>query len=329
MQPQPTRDWQKSLAEGFNDLAQLCHYLHIKPEALNHPLKNAVFPLRVPLSFAECMEKGNPHDPLLLQILPVAEELVDYPGYTVDPVGDMDANAAIGIIHKYHGRALVITTGSCAINCRYCFRRNFPYAEVQLTKSRLHATLDYIRQHTELSEIILSGGDPLLLNDDRFGDLLQQLNTISHLQRIRIHSRIPVVLPERITPQLLQILSSSDKKIILVLHANHANELSDNVKHACTQLSQNGITLLNQAVLLRNVNDSVLALHALSEKLFDLGVMPYYLHLLDKATGTGHFEVTKPKALALYKQLQILLPGYLVPKLVSEQAGAAYKIPLS
>ncbi|MEQ1636371.1 MAG: EF-P beta-lysylation protein EpmB [Methylococcales bacterium] len=330
IQPQPTPYWQTSLAEGFQNLTQLCQYLQISPTALNQPLvEHATFPLRVPLGFAACMEKGNPDDPLLRQVLPIAEELVDYPGYSADPVGDLDANAAIGIIHKYHGRALIITTGGCAINCRYCFRRNFPYAEVQLTKSRLDFTLEYIKQHAELTEIILSGGDPLLLNDDRLGELIMQLNAIKNLQRIRIHSRIPVVLPERITPELLTMLKSSAKKIILVLHANHANELSQNVAKVCTQLTQAGIMLLNQSVLLKDVNDSASVLQALSEKLFSLNVMPYYLHLLDKATGTGHFEVAKPVAIRIYQQLQELLPGYLVPKLVSEQAGAAYKISVS
>ncbi|NOT84146.1 MAG: EF-P beta-lysylation protein EpmB [Methylococcaceae bacterium] len=330
IKPEPTQHWQKSLAEGFNDLAQLCQYLEISPTALNHPLTApAVFPLRVPLSFAACMEKGNPNDPLLRQVLPVTEELIDYPGYNADPVGDLAANTAIGLIHKYHGRALIITTGACAINCRYCFRRNFPYAEVQLTKSRLDSTLKYIKQHTELTEIILSGGDPLLLNDERLDELIIQLNTLKHIQRIRIHSRIPVVLPERITPELLSILSSSSQKIILVLHANHANELSPAVANVCRQLSQNNITLLNQSVLLKGVNDSVLALCTLSEKLFNLGVLPYYLHVLDKATGTGHFEVSTQVALEVYRQLQTLLPGYLVPKLVTEQAGAAYKMPLN
>lgn len=325
----PPQHWQKALADGFSHLEQLCTYLELKPTELNVALSaQTQFPLRVPLSYAACMEKGNPADPLLRQVLPVVEELHDYLGFSNDPVGDLDALASSGIIHKYHGRALIISTGSCAINCRYCFRRNFPYADVQLTKSQLNSTLTYIREHTELSEIILSGGDPLLLSDDRLNDLIMQLNNIEHVKRIRVHSRIPVVLPERITPELISVIQNSIPKVIIVIHANHPNELSEQVKAACEQLSQAGITLLNQSVLLKGVNDSVAVLCALSEKLFTLGVLPYYLHVLDKAKGTGHFEVSRIIALNLYQQLQTLLPGYLVPKLVSELAGEAYKIPV-
>lgn len=335
MQQRSTPHWQQTLAEGFNDLQQLCQYLELNPATLNllclsgcTTPEHTAFPLRVPRSYAANMEKGNPHDPLLRQILPISAELVDYPGFSNDPVGDLAAHTANGIIHKYHGRALIITTGSCAINCRYCFRRNFPYADVQLTKSRFDATLAYIHQHTELTEIILSGGDPLLLNDARLGDLVRELNTVSHLKRLRIHSRIPIVLPERVTPELLTTFKNSRLQIVLVVHANHAHELSTAVAIACRQLSAINVTLLNQSVLLKGVNDSVTILGALSEKLFTLGILPYYLHLLDKAKGTGHFEVSAATALDLYQQLQVLLPGYLVPKLVSEQAGAAYKIPL-
>lgn len=324
-----TPHWQQALTEGFNNLQQLCHYLALNPTTLNlTTLEQTTFPLRVPRGYAANMEKSNPHDPLLLQVLPVAAELVDYAGFSNDPVGDLAAHTASGIIHKYHGRALIITTGSCAINCRYCFRRNFPYADVQLTKSRWDSTLTYIRQHTELTEIILSGGDPLLLSDDRLGDLITAISAIKHVKRLRIHSRIPIVLPERITPELLACFKNNRLQFVLIVHANHANELSDAVATACKCLSQAGITLLNQSVLLKGINDSVTVLTTLSEKLLMLGVLPYYLHLLDKAKGTGHFEVSEKIALDLYQQLQTLLPGYLVPKLVSEQAGAAYKIPL-
>lgn len=342
MQQRSTPHWQQALAEGFNDLQQLCQYLALDPATLkilcpSHPSgcsgctspEHLSFPLRVPRSYAANMEKGNPHDPLLRQVLPVSAELVDYPGFSDDPVGDLAAHTASGIIHKYHGRALIIATGSCAINCRYCFRRNFPYADVQLTKSRFDAALAYIRQHTELTEIILSGGDPLLLSDDRLDDLVSAIGNITHIKRLRIHSRIPIVLPERITPELLMILNNTRLQIVLVVHANHANELSAAVAIACRQLSAINVTLLNQSVLLKGINDSATILGALSEKLFTLGILPYYLHLLDRAKGTGHFEVSVATALNLYQQLQVLLPGYLVPKLVSEQAGAAYKIPLS
>lgn len=329
MSPAPT-NWQQALADGFQDLAQLCEYLQLDPSSECYPdaLKNR-FPLRVPRSFAACMEKGNPHDPLLRQVLPDPAELRDFPGYTTDPVGDLQAHAAPGVIHKYHGRALLISTGACAVHCRYCFRRNFPYADVQLSKSQLSNTLDYVRAHPDIQEIILSGGDPLLLNDARLSELLTALQGISHVQRIRIHSRIPVVLPERITPELIALLRAPRQRIVMVLHANHAKELSADVAQACQALGDAGITLLNQTVLLKQVNDSPSVLRELSERLFELRVMPYYLHVLDKASGTGHFEVSKADAVAIYHQLQSQLPGYLVPKLVTEQAGAAYKLPVS
>lgn len=319
--------WQSALANAFDDLEQLLAFLELTPEQLDFtPLAGHNFPIRVPLSFAQCMQKGNPHDPLLRQVLPSQEELVDYPGYTHDPVGDLQASATIGVIHKYHGRALLITTGSCAVHCRYCFRRNFPYQELQLSKSQLHLAMDYLQSHSELSEVILSGGDPLLLNDARLQMLLEQINSIAHIQRIRIHTRIPVVLPERVTPELLTLLSQSRAKVVMVLHANHAQELSERVAEVTRLLNSYQITLLNQSVLLKGVNDCAVILKQLSERLFECGVLPYYLHTLDKAKGTGHFALASAQALELYRQLQVVLPGYLVPRLVTEQAGAAHKI---
>ena len=251
---------------------------------------------------------------------------MDIPGFISDPVGDMTAVAEAGVIHKYQGRALLITTGACAINCRYCFRRNFPYSDVQLTPHRQKQALNYIAQHRDITEVILSGGDPLLLNDQKIESLLQQLQQISHLKRIRIHSRLPVVLPARITQQLLTCLANSSKQIILVIHSNHVNELSDPVAKACDQLRINNVTLLNQSVLLKGINDSAEQLCKLSERLFSLGILPYYLHLLDKATGTGHFEVKQEDAIQLMQQVKSHLPGYLVPKLVKEVAGESHKI---
>lgn len=327
MTTQQSANWQHALSNAFTNLAQLCAHLELNPQQLGYEtFTSEQFPLRVPLSFANCMRKSDPNDPLLRQVLPISAELLQYPGYSNDPVGDVNASASIGVIHKYHGRVLFITTGSCAINCRYCFRRNFPYAELQLTKSQQRAAIAYLEQHTELTEVILSGGDPLLLNDDRLKDLLTQINALPHIQRIRIHTRIPIVLPERMTAELLAAFRQSTQKIIVVIHANHANELSEHVASATHRLSQQGITLLNQSVLLKGINDDAQALQALSERLFAIGVLPYYLHTLDKASGTGHFEVAEADALYLHSHLQKVLPGYLVPRLVHEQAGAAHKI---
>ncbi|MGZ8236826.1 MAG: EF-P beta-lysylation protein EpmB [Methylobacter sp.] len=320
------KNWQQQLAEAFNNIEDLCRYLNLSPNDL--PISAAAaesFPLRVPLSFAACIEKGNAHDPLLRQVLPVSEELFAYPGYSNDPVGDLAAATQIGVLHKYHGRVLLIDTGSCAINCRYCFRRNFPYADLQLSKQQEDAAIKSIQNNTSISEVILSGGDPLLLSESRLARLIRQLDGIEHLKRIRIHSRLPIVLPARITEEFINTLTQSAKQIIIVVHCNHANEINDRVIAACNSLKNSGITLFNQSVLLKGVNDDAEVLCELSEQLFSHGIIPYYLHLLDKATGTGHFEVSETEALALMRQVQAALPGYLVPKLVKEQAGATSK----
>jgi EF-P beta-lysylation protein EpmB len=320
------KNWQQQLAEAFTTLEVLCHYLHLDSTELPISATAAQnFPLRVPLSFAACMEKGNPNDPLLRQVLPINDELLAYSGYSHDPVGDLSAATQTGVLHKYQGRVLLINTGSCAINCRYCFRRNFPYADLQLGKQQEQAAMLSIQNDTNIHEVILSGGDPLLLSDVRLARLIEQLNAILHIKRIRIHSRLPIVLPARITAGLIHILAQSPKQIIMVLHCNHANELNERVIHACQQLKKHGITLLNQSVLLKGVNDDTAVLCELSEQLFQYSILPYYLHLLDKATGTGHFAVSETDALLLMEQVQASLSGYLVPKLVKEVAGAESK----
>lgn len=324
------KNWQQQLAEAFNNIEDLCRYLNLSPDDL--PISAAAaenFSLRVPLSFAACIEKGNAQDPLLRQVLPVSEELFAYPGYSNDPVGDLAAATRIGVLHKYHGRVLLIDTGSCAINCRYCFRRNFPYADLQLSKQQEDAAIKSIQNDTSISEVILSGGDPLLLSESRLARLIRQLDGIEHLKRIRIHSRLPIVLPARITGEFINTLTQSVKQIIIVVHCNHANEINARVIAACNSLKNSGITLFNQSVLLKGVNNNAEALCELSEQLFSHGIIPYYLHLLDKATGTGHFEVSETEALALMRQVQAALPGYLVPKLVKEQAGGTSKQTIS
>lgn len=218
--------WQQSLAEAFTSVEDLCRYLRIEINTLPLLFDYKSFPLRVPRVFVDCMEPGNPLDPLLRQILPLQDEERINPGYSHDPVGDLHAVATPGVIHKYQGRVLLIVTGACAVHCRYCFRRNFPYAELQLSNQKLQQAMDYLTAHEEVSEVILSGGDPLLLNDDKLGRLLEKLGSLAHLKRIRIHSRIPVVLPSRITPPLLNNLKKTGKQIVLVIHANHGNELS-------------------------------------------------------------------------------------------------------
>lgn len=321
-----TLNWQQQLTEAFSTIEDLCEYLELSPTNLPVSIEAAKqFALRVPLSFASSMEKGNAHDPLLRQVLPVSDELATYPGFNLDPVGDLKAAVQPGLLHKYHGRVLLINTGSCAINCRYCFRRNFPYGEMQLTKQQESSALAYIQADNSISEAILSGGDPLLLSDARLSALIGQLANINHVKRIRIHSRLPIVLPARITQESVNILVDCGKPVVLVVHCNHPNEISENVVTAFNLLKNKGIALLNQAVLLAGINDDADTLCQLSERLFETGILPYYLHLLDKATGSGHFEVSENKAKILLRQVQNRLPGYLVPKLVKEQAGAAAK----
>ncbi len=319
-------NWQTQLARAFTDIEALCEYLQLSANELNlSPDATKQFPLRVPLAFASRMEKGNPLDPLLLQVLPVGEELQFYAGFSDDPVGDLNAVKQIGLLHKYHGRVLLINTGACAIHCRYCFRRNFPYADLQLNKQQENDVIQTIQNDPSIQEVILSGGDPLVLNDARLARLFDALAKISTVKRIRIHTRLPIVLPTRVTDELVAMLKNSPKKIIVVVHCNHANEIDDDVAQAFQRLKSAGVTLLNQSVLLRGVNDDAMALCNLSERLFEAGALPYYLHFLDKANGTGHFQVSENEALALLTAVQNRLSGYLVPKLVTEQAGQLAK----
>ena len=322
---QNLKTWQQELAEGFSNTKELCKYLDLS-SSQNSILHSAEFPLRVPREFVNRMEKGNIDDPLLKQVLPIQDEGVRFPGFNNDPVGDISAMAETGVIHKYRGRVLFITTGSCAINCRYCFRRNFPYSDFQLSTQKLDLAIQYIKNNRDISEVILSGGDPLLLNDTKLFALINRLDKISHLKRIRIHSRIPVVLPSRITEDFCKLLSTIKKNIVFVIHSNHANELNENVRIACQKIKSCNATLLNQSVLLKGINDTEQELVSLSEKLFSFDVLPYYLHLLDKASGTHHFDVDQKTAISLMDRIKKVLPGYLVPKMVREQQGAFNKI---
>ncbi len=319
------QSWQQQLSSAFKNTADLCEYLHLDAKTIASHAAHHDFPIRVPRSFADCIQKGNPNDPLLKQVLPVQNELINYQGFNLDPVGDLAATTEAGVIHKYYDRVLLITTGACAIHCRYCFRRNFPYSDLQLSGQKRQQAIAYIQQHPEINEVILSGGDPLSISDTKLEELIHQLETIPHLKRIRIHTRLPIVLPARITPKLLTFLKTCQKQIIMVVHCNHTQELSLEVRAACKNIREHGITLLNQTVLLKGVNNNATQLCELSEQLFATGILPYYLHLLDKAKGTGHFEVDKVQAIDLFQQMQRQLSGYLVPKLVQEQAGEASK----
>ncbi len=316
--------WQQQLKHAFTQPQALLDFLEID----NHLYSNAAtldFPFRVPLSYAENMKKGNLNDPLLKQVLPISQEFNNPTNYQADPVGDLNALKHDCLIHKYSNRILLILTGACAINCRFCFRRNFPYHEVQLTQSKQHAVVQYLIANPHIDEVILSGGDPLLLNDNRLQELIETFSQLSNIKRLRIHTRLPIVLPARITPSLIKLLNNATLPIIIVTHCNHPNELSDEVISRCLSLKQTNITLLNQSVLLNGINDTPTILKQLSEKLFTAGILPYYLHLLDKAQGTAHFEIDKNTAIQLHQTLQTQLSGYLVPKLVTEIAGQQSK----
>lgn len=289
----------------------------------------AQFPLRVPHGFVARMRRGDPDDPLLRQVLPLIDETFCVPGFALDAVGDLDSSTASGVLHKYQGRALLVATGSCAIHCRYCFRRHFPYAEQSAAANGWEDALAALAADTSIHEVLLSGGDPLSLSTEKLAQFSTQLRALSHIRRLRIHTRLPIVLPERVDDELLHWLAGLPWPCVMVVHANHGNELDADVMAALARLRSSGVTVLNQSVLLNGVNDSVSVLAELSERLFDAGVLPYYLHQLDRVSGTAHFEVGDELALALHDQLSAMLPGYLVPRLVREVAGAAAKLSLA
>lgn len=318
--------WQQLLADAVTDPRELCALLDLDPALIQPALAAARgFALRVPRSYVARMRKGDPNDPLLLQVLPVSAETQVVEGFATDPVGDLDRRAAQGVLHKYRGRALLVTTGACAVHCRYCFRRHFPYGEESALQRGWQPALEHLRADPTVSEVILSGGDPWSLSDRRLEQLTDGLQTIPHLRRLRIHTRYPIVLPERIDAGLLAWLRGVQLQKVVVLHANHAREIDASVREACQRLSAAGATLLNQSVLLKGVNDSVGALAELSEALFETHVLPYYLHVLDKVHGAAHFDLPEARALQLHQELTAQLPGYLVPKLVREVAGAPAK----
>ena len=324
-QPQAL-NWQQALADAIADPAELCAVLGLDP-ALIEPAFAAAgkFPLRVPCGYVARMRRGDPRDPLLLQVLPGAAELVSTPDFNTDPVGDIASSTAPGLLHKYAGRALVVTTGACAVHCRYCFRRHFPYAEQSALRQGWEPVIARLQADPSIHEVILSGGDPLSLSDRRLTQLTDELHAVRHVRRLRIHTRYPLVLPERVDAGLLKWLARVPLQKVVVVHANHANEIDAQVQRACTDLASVGATLLNQSVLLAGVNDSVATLAQLSESLFATRVLPYYLHLLDKVQGAAHFDVDERRALQLHRELTATLPGYLVPRLVREIAGAPAK----
>src|ERR1700733_2530931 len=326
---QPAR-WQADLADAITTPEDLVVALGLSP-ALFPPAQaaSAAFRLRVPRSYVSRMRPGDPSDPLLRQVLPVANELEAGIGFVSDPLGEHAALRAPGLLQKYRGRALIITTSACAVHCRYCFRREFPYSEQTSDAPRWSAALSEIGRDSSLEEVILSGGDPLSLSDARLKSLTDALATIPHVRRLRVHTRQPIVLPSRVDDGLVSWLRSVRLHTVFVLHANHPNEIDSDVSAACEKLRASGVTLLNQSVLLRGVNDDVEVLAELSRRLFDTGVLPYYLHVLDRVRGAAHFEIPEAQARLIAGDLASRLPGYLVPRLVREIYGAPAKVTLT
>jgi len=318
--------WQNCLKEMTTSISDLLTQLNLSPEQVSLSQEVAkTFPLRVPQGFISRMKKGDPNDPLLTQVLPITDELKQQPGFIKDPLQEAKVNPIPGLLHKYHGRVLLTLAPSCAINCRYCFRRHFPYEENNPGRQGWDDALVYIADDTSIEEVIYSGGEPLLQSDEALLDLNQKISKIPHVKRIRIHTRMPVVIPERITEEFIHAFTQTRLKTILVIHSNHANEIDDAVAAAMQRLTNANILLLNQSVLLKGVNDSEQALVELSLKLFDANVLPYYLHLLDKVEGAAHFDVDEVSATQLMKLIANKLPGYLVPRLVKETSGMKAK----
>lgn len=322
--------WRRELVSAVTDPAVLIKLLELPPELLE-PARLAArqFGLRVPRSYLDLMEPGNPHDPLLRQVLPIADEMRETPGFGDDPLDEQASTTAGGLVEKYQGRALLLASGHCALHCRYCFRRSFPYAGFNVAgRDAEEEALARLAERSDLQELILSGGDPLALDDGRLAQLVQRLDRIPHLRRLRIHTRLPIAIPSRVTDELCTLLTQTRLAPVLVVHCNHPQELAPDRTQALARLRTIGVTLFNQSVLLAGVNDNLSTLVELAERLFDSGVIPYYIHMLDRVRGAAHFEVPESRAVALQGGLRQRLPGYLVPRLVREVAGAPSKLPM-
>jgi EF-P beta-lysylation protein EpmB len=318
--------WQVELADALSRPADLLARLDLP--ATSAVGDGAGFPMRAPAAYVSRMARGDPADPLLRQVLPSAKEAERLDGFSTDPVGDLATLSAPGVLRKYRGRALIIVTGACPIHCRYCFRRHFPYATTQISRERWSAVISHLGADASLREVILSGGDPLSLTDERLAQLVTDIDRLAHLRRLRVHTRMPIVLPARVDDSLLAWVGATRLSVVFVLHCNHPQEIDSETAEAIERLARARVTLLNQAVLLRGVNDDPGVLAALSERLFEVGVLPYYLHQLDRVAGAGHFEVDDERAVALVRELRAWLPGYLVPRLVREERGQPSKTPL-
>lgn len=332
--PSTEVDWQTAMKRAIRSTAELRRHLGLpqkRDSASTRRTKGKEvegrpsFPTFVPWEFLRRIRSEDPTDPLLQQVLPTSEEQIERSGFSADPVGDLNALATGGLLHKYDGRALIVTTGACGVHCRYCFRREFPYSSAGSRSENWRPALDYVREHTNIEEVLLSGGDPLTIVDEKIDELVKAIEEIPHVRRLRIHSRMPIVIPQRVTSELVARLASSRLAVWMVVHANHPNELDAGVFHRLAMLIDNGIPVLNQSVLLRGVNDDAETLIELSRKLVDHRVQPYYLHQLDRVRGTAQFEVAVSTGMRLIDKMRESLPGYAVPTYVVEEAGSKSK----
>ena len=318
--------WQAAVRDAVRDTTELARLLDLPPATLG-ALADARFPLLVPRSFVARMRRGDSNDPLLKQILPAPAELTRVEGFTADPVREQGL-AANGVVRKYPGRALLIASGTCPVHCRYCFRREFPYQEQLAARGGWEPAIAVLRGNADIGEVILSGGDPLSLSNGRLGELLAKLADTA-ATTVRIHTRFPIVIPERIDADLLRLFDSTRLRVVVVVHTNHPNEIDASVAGALSTLRPHVAALLNQAVLLAGINDDASTLAALSERLFDCGVLPYYLHALDPVAGAAHFDVPERRGVKLIAELRARLPGYLVPRFVREVPGELSKTPIA
>ena len=324
------QNWQSQLSDLITDPLELLQLLQLSPEQLlsGAILASEQFKLRVPRAFVGKMSIGDPLDPLLLQVLPHHLELEEHHDFVTDPLGEKQANQQPGVLHKYKSRFLLTLTGACAVHCRYCFRRHFPYQENLPKNEDWLKIKNYIESQADINEVILSGGDPLTLSNRKLKLWIERLESLPQLKFLRIHSRVPIVIPNRVDKELVSLLKNSRLRIIVVVHSNHADELDDFTCSKISELVEQKITVLNQAVLLKGVNNSAQVLVNLSYRLFDAGILPYYLHVLDKVKGAHHFDLSAEEINLIYKDVLANLPGYLVPKLVREIAGEKNKTPL-
>lgn len=324
---QETPNWQMELRDSVRSLSDLLTRLELRTDQVDG-LADSSFPLFAPESFVSRMKAGDPSDPLLLQVLPVSREAETVAGFLTDPVGDLAAREAPGLLHKYEGRALLVLTGACAIHCRYCFRRHFPYSQEKAWSRQWNETLEYLSRDSSIEEVLLSGGDPLTLVDEVIEQVIDDLEALPNLKRIRIHTRLPIVIPSRVTRELLDRLSRGRTTKVVVVHSNHAREIDASVQQALQSLASR-VLVFNQSVLLRGVNDSLSALVDLSKRLIESRVTPYNLNVLDAVQGGAHFDVPTERGLQLIEQMRQCLPGYAVPRLVREVRGAGGKTVLA